>query len=155
MKPSLLQLERSFFTKIELDADLTATEAPQKFASRISSGAAEDDPLRFQVTLAVSFGPEDRERGKSSYRGELEAVGMFKIAEQVPEDQRARTVVVSGCTLLFGMIREHLALLTARGPWPMFVLPTVTFQDLKPVGPVKVGEAPPMTHIALPRPAEI
>jgi len=129
MQPSVLQLERSFFRRIELTASPTANAVPpQLIEADVSSGRAAENPLRYQVTLVVRLVESNGK--ESGYKGEVEVVGLFTISDSILEKDRDQIVSVHGSSLLFGMAREMISNITARGPWPMFVLPTVTFQDL-------------------------
>jgi preprotein translocase subunit SecB len=131
MQPSVLQLERSFFRRIEISASPTASAVPPKLIEAdVSSGRAAENPLRYQVTLVIRI--LDGTEKESGYKGEVEVIGFFTISDSIPDKDRDQIVSVHGSTLLFGMAREMICNITARGPWPMFVLPTVTFQDLKP-----------------------
>ena len=143
MQPSALQLERSFFRRIDITAQLDAGAVPpQTIEAGVTSGRAADNPLRYQVTLVVRL--PDTVGKTNGYRGEVEIIGQFSIAESVPEPERDRTVAVVGSSLLYGMVREMIANLTARGPWPMVVLPTVTFNDLV----IKKDEGSPSLPVA-------
>lgn len=137
MTPSALTLERAFFTRVEISASIDPAAKPTPtFETSVSAGADPANPRRFQVTVAVKLIPENDTA--AAYAGTLEAQGFFAVAEAVPTEHVERLAVVHGSTLLFGMVREMLCTVTARGPWPMFVLPTASFADLvsppKPAG---------------------
>ncbi|HVU31795.1 MAG TPA: protein-export chaperone SecB [Opitutaceae bacterium] len=143
MKPSVLQLERAFFRRVEVNAQLGgAPSKNQDIATTVSSGRAADNPLRFQVTLIVQL--LDSAEKHAGYHGSVEVMGYFTLSDAVPEKDRDRTVVVHGCTLLFGMVREMVCAVTARGPWPMLTLPTMSFHDLVPM------PAPPPASVNAP-----
>jgi preprotein translocase subunit SecB len=131
MTPSALTLERAFFTKIEITASLDAAAKPTPtFETSVSAGADPANPRRFQVTVSVKLIPETGT--PAAYSGNLEAQAFFSVVEAVPTEHVERLAVVHGSTLLFGMLREMLCTVTARGPWPMYVLPTASFADLVP-----------------------
>ena len=126
MTPSPLQLERHFFTKVHIDAN------PDGKADVTNLIHCEEDvsvdstnPLRFQVVLRLKI--EDPQDKKPFYNGEVHAVGLFKVHEKFPEAKRMELVEANGAALLYGTIREQWCNLTARGPWPMACLNTVTF----------------------------
>jgi len=87
-----------------------------------------EDPSRWMVTISVSIGKEEDKRC-SPYILDVGVVGFFKVAEDCPEDMRSALVRANGPAVLFGSVREMIASLTARGPYPRVDLPTVTFID--------------------------
>lgn len=131
MTPSALTLERAFFTRVELTASTDPAAKPTPtFETSVSAGADPANPRRFQVTVTVKLVPQINT--PPAYAGTLEAQGFFAVVEAVPSEHVDRLAIVHGSTLLFGMIREMFCTVTARGPWPMFVLPTASFADLIP-----------------------
>lgn len=126
MKPSPLQLERHFFTKVHLDANLEADAAAvNTIDCEVEVGQSKDDPLRFQVMLKLSLSPCDGRL--PPYTGEFHAVGLFKVAETWPVSQRTQLVEINGASMLYGALREVIITLTARGPWPPVTLGSVSF----------------------------
>jgi len=131
MSPSPLALERAFFRKVAIESTLEAeTAPPQKIETLVTVGMDPHQPLRFQVSLTVRVlkGGEK----PSGYVGEIEVIGIFVISESVTGEKREQLVAVHGSTLLYGMVREMVFNVTARGPWPMFTLPVVSFADMRP-----------------------
>ena len=131
MGPSPLTLERCFFSKVAIESTLAKeTLPPACIKTRIMTLKAPEDPFRFQVHLTVNL-TQNSEK-PPGYHGALEVVGLFRIAESISEEKRESTIAINGATLLFGMAREMICTVTARGPWGMFVLPIVSFAGLKP-----------------------
>lgn len=142
MTPSALTVERAFFTRVEISASTDPAAKPTPtFETSVSAGADPANLRRFQVTVTVKLIPESDT--PAAYAGTLEAQGFFAVAEAVPTEHVERLAIVHGSTLLFGMIREMLCTVTARGPWPMFVLPTASFADLVP--PPDIPSSPAST----------
>jgi preprotein translocase subunit SecB len=126
MNPSPLQLERYFFSKIQLDAHADAGAQPgYDLECSVEVGRANDNPRRFQVKLKISLHPPGKTAAQ--YTGEFEIVGFFQVAKTWPDDQVSRLVEANGPAVLFGALREMIANLTARGPWPQITLHSVTF----------------------------
>jgi len=48
-----------------------------------------------------------------------------------PAEKRAQLVQVTGASLAYGMAREVIANLTARGPHGTFLLPSISFLETK------------------------
>lgn len=128
MKNSPLQLEQYCVTAVHLDAKLDA-KAPEKIEWRINSkcdfATHRDEPRRWKVDLAISFHAVDE--ANSPYRGNLSFIGFFTVDNAYPEDKVKLLVETNGPSVLFGAVREMVANLTARGPWPMVLLPTQSF----------------------------
>ena len=132
MRPSPLQLESYMFTRIHLDAcdDPKCLEAENVGQFHVNSQCQEhnDDPSRWMVTLHLSIGQAD---GKEcpSYSLDMEAVGFFHVTDDFPAEKRTPMVKANAPAVLFGAMREMVANITARGPYPRMDLPTVTFVD--------------------------
>jgi hypothetical protein len=80
------------------------------------------------VTLRVVLADKEGD-DPVPYTGEIEAVGFFSVDQTWPEGNVGQLVVVNGPAVLYGMVREMVAGLTARGPHKPITLPTVTFVD--------------------------
>lgn len=133
---SSLQLERSFFKRVEIVAASAAeTVPPQKIETTVNSGRDPGVIGRYRIDLIIRLLPEGDK--SSSYTGVVEVSGFFRIVGPISPDKQDQLVTVNGCSMLFGMAREMVSNVTARGPWPMLVLPTVSFADVKlvPVEP--------------------
>ena len=145
MNPSPLQLERHFFTKVHVDAHPDGDPAAKaELQTHVEVAQAERDPKRYQLTLhlkLVSAGDK-----KSRYTAEIHVVGVVRVAEGWPDPAVQQLVQVNGPALLYGAAREMLCNLTARGPWPMVCLHSVTFVEPKalpqaPAAPQPAAEA--------------
>ena len=137
MKSSPLQLERHFFTKIHLDAHPHADPAAKpQVQSEVDVARAENEPRRYQLTLRVKVvSPPDK---KARYTAEIHIVGLMKVAPNWPEPKVQQLVEANGPALLYGAAREMLCNLTARGPWAMLSLHSVSFvQSPKPAAASK------------------
>ena len=131
-----LQLERYFFTKVvvgtntefrpsdmvpgqPIDVDLSLT---------MDLAKNPNDPNKFQLTLSIS-----KIVGKNfplPYDLDLQAVGLFTIDSSFNHPNMDRLVQVSGGSILYSAAREFVLLITSRGPWHSFQLPTITLQSV-------------------------
>jgi preprotein translocase subunit SecB len=145
MKPSPLQLERHFFTKVHVDAHPDGDpHAKGELQTQVDLARAERDPKRYQLTLRlklVSAGDK-----KPCYTAEIQVVGVVRVAEAWPEPAVQQLVQANGPALLYGAAREMLCNVTSRGPWPMVCLHSVTFVEPKalaqaPAAPPPAAEA--------------
>lgn len=129
MIASPLELERAFFTQVNLRAGEAAeVTGPGGYATEVQMGHDGQDRRRVLVALTVTL--QAPETGVASYLGEVRAVALLRIATDVDEKKMHQLAAVHGASLLYGMIREQICSVTARGPWPMFTLPTANFSDL-------------------------
>jgi preprotein translocase subunit SecB len=128
MKNSPLQLEQYCVTAVHLDAN---PEAPVKdqvqwsISTKSDLATHRDDPRRWKVDLTVSFHSVDE--ANSPYTGTVSFVGFFAVEKTYPEEKVRMLVETNAPSVLFGSAREMVANLTARGPWPMVMLPTQSF----------------------------
>jgi len=132
MKPSPLQLESYVFTRIHMDACedpkcLTNEDAGQ-FLVNTQCQQHNEERSRWMVTIKVSIHQKDGAQCPP-YLFDIEVVGFFQVAEEYPAEKNAPMVRANAPAVLFGAVREMIANITARGPYPKFDLPTVTFID--------------------------
>lgn len=140
MSPSPLQLERHFFTRIHLDAHRDGTPAATaEFRSEVDIARAAQDPNRFQLTLRLKLLASGDKT--PHYTAEVDVVGFFHVAAGWPDAKALPLVQANGPALLYGAAREMLCNLTARGPWPMINLQSVSFilppSPVSPTGPAR------------------
>jgi len=137
MNPSPLQLERYFFSKVEItthpDGEIGT---PNLIGCQIEIVRAPDNLRRFQVSLLVKLtSPPEK---KATYTGEVQAIGLFHVLPVWPDDKIDTLVESNGLAVLFGAIRELVYNITSRGPWPAVMLNTFTFiPDKSPTAPAK------------------
>ena len=145
MNPSPLQLERHFFTKVHVDAHRESDASPQgELRAEVDVARAANDPRRYQLTLRLKLLPSADK--KPRYTAEIHVVGLVRVAKNWPEPKVLQLVDANGPALLYGAAREMLCNITARGPWPMLCLQSVTF--VQPKAPATVQPSAP--EMALP-----
>ncbi len=139
MNPSPLQLERHFFTKVHVDAHREGDpEAKCQLKAEVDLARAAKDSRRFQFTLRLKL--LSAAEKPSRYTAEIHVVGLVRVVDNYPEPKILQLVEANGAALLYGAAREMLCNLTARGPWPMLCLHSVTFVQPKPsVAPSLTG----------------
>ncbi|MBI5688310.1 MAG: protein-export chaperone SecB [Verrucomicrobia bacterium] len=126
MKLSPLQLSRQVLTKLNIEAihDGDPNVGPD-VATTVDANPTKDNPREWIVFLNVELkSPAGK---KASYTGHIDLVGLFRINDQWPAEKIEKLVRVNGPSILYGAARELVANLTARGPWPMVMLPTLSF----------------------------
>lgn len=133
MQQAPLQLERSFFTSIEVEADPQHKpgESRVNLTADPRIGVLDDDAGRWQVDLDIKVRPEPGAT-PPPYRIHLHAIGAFDFpGKDRSEEEKAGILAVTGVSILYSQAREFLLMLTSRGPWGPFQLPTVSFVDAR------------------------
>jgi preprotein translocase subunit SecB len=143
MKPSPLQLEQHFFTKVHVDAHPDSDPAAKaELQGQVEVARAERDPKRYQLTLRLKLVAAGDK--KPQYTAEITVVGVVRVADGWPNPAVQQLVQANGSALLYGAAREMLCNLTARGPWPMLRLHSVTFVQT----PKAANAAEPVGEVA-------
>lgn len=131
MKLSPLQLEAYFLTELSLRANQDFDPGkPTVFKETDivvtpDMQAVKDHNRRWQVTLNLKLQP--RPDSNSPYLLALNLAGVIWAAAELPEDKVVALVRTNGPSMLFGVAREIVRDLTARGPFPQLLLPSVSF----------------------------
>lgn len=63
------------------------------------------------------------------YDIEFSAIGHFKVSKKIPENKRKEFVIVNGCSIIYGAIREQVMTITARSIHGILILPVAHFLD--------------------------
>lgn len=130
-----LLLETYFFTKVivEADPDYNPEKSGDHFniTTKVNVGQHREDPRRWTVILGLQTQPQ----AKIPYKIKLECVGLFKVSPDIKEGMMGPLVRTNGASILYSSAREFLLLITGRGPWEPFYLPTTNF--LEPPKPKK------------------
>jgi preprotein translocase subunit SecB len=132
LSPSPLVIERYEFVRI----DLTASEkqdAHRELGVKVRRqwSVAEESNRHWCMKLIVRFGGE-KEGVESIYSGEIHVIGYFRVHEKFPEEKTRKLIEVTAASILYGACREMLANLTARGPYGMVSLPSISFVPFSP-----------------------
>lgn len=147
MRPSLLRLEGYYVKELTValnevfakkavfgswvgyhyQPDKSFKVEPPQFEVHREIGTKVDDPTRLRYVLKIhSVGHKD----KVPYSFKVSLVGYFHVDAAMKEDADANALVYANApAILFSAAREMLALVTARGPYPAVILPTVSFHD--------------------------
>lgn len=128
-----LSLENYFFTRVHAEANLEyATQAEgepgqQEIDASIKLEVLrhEEDPHRYQITLTVE--KVTATEGLLPYDLNIQVVGFLSVDPGFKHDNIDRLVHVNGATMLYAAAREHVLMVTGRGPWGGFQLPTMNF----------------------------
>ncbi|MCB1234478.1 MAG: protein-export chaperone SecB [Verrucomicrobiae bacterium] len=127
--PSPLRLKRSVVisTRVESVEDAPEAEATP-INSRVAWREAEEDPRDWRIELEVTFGEQDGEI-YTPYHGAVEVALEMEVHPGFPEEQIEPLIRVNGTSLAYGIVREVVANLTARGPHGVYLLPSISFVE--------------------------
>lgn len=132
MKLAPLQLEGYFLTDLNCQANPQfKADKETKFNERDLEVASavqpiKDRPNRWQVSLNIKLQPAPD--ANSPYSFCLSLVGViYWVGPELPEDKVGTLLRTNGPSMLYGVAREMARDMTARGPFPPLVLPSVSF----------------------------
>lgn len=141
MLPSKLQLQEFFYLTIKIAARPGAPgeveAAPFDFngvniAEGVELSVIDDnkvDPKVFALKLRIVI---ENQQGKIvPYDIDIEVAGIFSVIPTMPLEEREEFVLINGCSVLFGAIRDQILTLTSRSARGPLVLPTVNFLDYR------------------------
>lgn len=137
MTPSPLQLEHNFFAKVSIEAN-KAFDARAVDESGLDPSLQVDIKLsqhntekqRYQLVLKLDRPVQAEVAKHIPSLISLEVVGFFKVDEafQAQPDSENK-LRVNGASLLYSAARENISMITSRGPYGVYLLPTLSFQS--------------------------
>jgi preprotein translocase subunit SecB len=135
MQPSPIDLVHYFLGSVHFD--LNPRFDPQggvelrfdSIKTTVDAHHNEDNFRQWNISIRVSQAPEKEEN--FPYAFDFHVVGMVEVAPGVPEDNVENLAKINGASLLFGVVREQLRILSGSGPFGPIILPSVSFIDLK------------------------
>jgi preprotein translocase subunit SecB len=124
-----LQLKYSVFDQVSVEALLDYVwddERPEP-AVEVGVGQSPEKVDEWAVWLTIEV-PQDV-APTPPYAIKLRAFGLFEVAPDFePEDDTAHVVAVNGASILYSAAREFLLIITGRGPYEHYALPTYDFR---------------------------
>jgi preprotein translocase subunit SecB len=131
VQPSPLFLKNYFVTRLLVEAnrtaDLSKVEGQVNTTTQLQPAQHNENKRDWRVTLKISCTPT--EPTMCCYLVEIELVGFFEVHKSINEKDIADLVIGNGPAILYGAAREIILLVTGRGPFPPFSLPSATFID--------------------------
>lgn len=141
MKPSPLTLHHYQLLEISIkpeegysqnEEDIYPDIAGADLTSDVGLGTpeGEDDPCDFSLRLNISLSP--KEEGTFPYHVQISIEGFVSVVRELYSDEldRKKFVVANGTSILYGVIRETLLMMTPRFKGGAIMLPTVNFLDI-------------------------
>jgi preprotein translocase subunit SecB len=148
MRPSPLQLQHVIYEKVSVLPHSRGKQSKGENTSqralgfdfegvgiRANIGTArrhgqDEDPRDFLVNLEIVV---DNKEGKTApYDIDVGVVGVFNVLPSLPKEKREDLVTVNGASILYGVIRELVLLLTSRFSAGALTLPGMNFEDSAP-----------------------
>jgi len=128
-----LQLVDSFFSKVVVDAKFDGVSAKEVYPlqTRVDFHDGKK-PGEMLVRLGVRKGANAKD-DKCVYVFELEVCGVFAADPALFAKDPAKAlsyIRVNGTSMLLASARELVAILTSRGPFPTYTIPTLSFLHL-------------------------
>jgi preprotein translocase subunit SecB len=122
---SPLQLQEHKILRIYFDTKKIEEEAaPLSFRHALTVHKKDEPEGQWLARLDLQFSPEN-EGETTAYFGEIAVVGVFHLDSDYPSDKASDMVHMNAGAILFGIVRELLSSISARGVHGPIVLPTV------------------------------
>lgn len=143
-----LQLESYFYTKINVQAAPPSTlPEEEKFEVNVNVNTTikkkthKENNKRWMVNLTINVSSPSEK--PIPYKVDLEIVGFFEVVVDLEKQRMANLVHVTGASILYSAAREMVLMLTGRGPWAHWALPTISFMNMKQETSVTAKPDPP------------
>lgn len=123
-----LEIKRYFFPLVHVAADpqYELGTGMDKVNFDVRTSVTKDENDLYQVAVEIIAEPED-EKHRIPYSIHLIGVGLFTVSEKWKEPEKI--LKINGASMIYSAAREFLITVTARGPWPPVILPTISFKD--------------------------
>ena len=135
-KASPLTIKAHYLTHIELRSASPDFVQSSEFVlkTRRTVEKLEDESRDWKVELTVQFGPED-ESSPVLFHGTITVVGEFEVSPKFPTEKTDDLLKITGASILYGTAREMIANLTARTPYGLISLPSISFVEPRETAP--------------------
>lgn len=128
-----LQLDQYVFSKLRVETNLG--HKPESIAPTVNVqiqagvGPVEGVENKYQVTLEIGSLRAPDGTGTLPYDVAFQVVGQFSVLDPSFPDKE-KLLRINGTSILYSAAREMILIMTSRGPWGPYQLPTVNFQTL-------------------------
>ena len=128
-----LQLVESFFSKVVVNAKFDGVSANEVYPLQTRADFYDGKkPGEMLVRLGVRKGANSKD-DKCVYVFEVEICGIFSADPALFAKDPAKAmsyIRVNGTSMLLASAREMVTVLTSRGPFPTYTIPTLSFLHL-------------------------
>lgn len=134
MKSSRLHLDEFFIIRLNLawvtaESAETSEEYPSDLGIDYELSRHDDDPQLFRLVLRVDSVVK---KGYTGLNVESEIAGFFSFPEDTAEDEMQYLVRVNGASMLYGILRGQIAMVSGSFPGGKVNLPAVVMQEILP-----------------------
>ena len=131
MNSPKLQLEDYFLTKMLVvwhpPEKPTTVTSEFRFGYEVRRHKTETRKFRLHFTMQAI---PKQQNPVAGYEMECQIAGLFSFGEGTSEDEMQQLIRINGGTILYGILRGHVATVTGCFPGGKFTLPTVMMQDV-------------------------
>ena len=145
MKKSPLKVKNYFVTGLSVKANpiVEGTQGPlvgeANVTTKVEAAQRTDNKREWKVALQLNCEPVEKNAG--AYVVAMELIGFFEVDNVLPVDRIGDVVAANAPAILYSAARELILLITGRGPFPPFSLPSATFIDETPSSQKRRAEA--------------
>jgi preprotein translocase subunit SecB len=145
VKRSPLRIKNYFVTSLSVEANPAEDGAKSPLedgvvtVTRVETAQHAENKRNWKVALQVNCTPT--EKNVCAYEAAVELVGFFEIDKELSEDRIGDVVAANAPAVLYSAAREIILLITGRGPFPPFALPSATFIDETPSSKKRAEES--------------
>jgi preprotein translocase subunit SecB len=122
---SPLQLEEYKILQVHFNTKMIDKDVvPLSFGHALTVQKQVETDDKWLVRLDVRFSPENDEE-LAAYLGEVTVVGLFTLDTDFPTENALNMVHINAGAILYGVVRELLSSISARGVHGPLLLPTL------------------------------
>jgi len=145
VKKSPLKIKNYFVASLSVKANPAEEGARSPLedgvntATRVETAQHAENKRDWKVALQINCSPV--EKNVCAYLISVELVGFFEVDKEWPDDKIGDVVAANAPAILYSAAREIILLVTGRGPFPPFALPSASFVDETPSAKKRAEEA--------------
>lgn len=145
VKKSPLKIKNYFVTSLSIKANPAEEGAKSpledgvNLVTKVETAQHAENKRDWRVALQINCSPA--EKNVCAYVIGVELVGFFEVDKDLKEELIGDVVAANAPAILYSAARELILLVTGRGPFPPFALPSATFIDETPSSKKRLEEA--------------
>ena len=134
--PPPLQLENAFYDLVHVDAHADYSPGPDDQVGEVPvridlrTAQLKDEPDLWNLVMDVSIARDGDTVPPYDIR--VRCWSVFRLAPNLDGDKAAQLTRVTGGSIVYSGMREFIGMLTSRGPWGGFFLPTISLLGTEP-----------------------
>lgn len=145
MKNSSLKIRNYFVTSLSVKANPADDGAKMPLSdgvstiTKVETAQRAENNREWKVALQINCTPA--ESNVCAYTIAADLVGFFEVDKELNEEKIGDVVAANAPAILYSAARELILLITGRGPFPPFALPSASFIDETPSSKKRMAEA--------------